>query len=599
MAVSGHAALTLAFVAADHYLTSNSTDVYTGTQVRVGPNALFAFGVQAVAALPLSYAAFDPQQLFGHLDWPGAETGCLMVILFVAVTATLRETLGRIETSSPGSAARVYLLGGMMVLGPAVLIGISSRYQEEMLWGLGYLPVYVQVFGLAWVVATAVSSLLAGLNGPAWLRATVANGFALGFGVLSALTLLVNQWVVEAQNSTLRYPREIAESAARHGLYDGVPNDSFILRDQINPWDSTAFTLQHASKRLRFVTPAAFLKLEPDALHGVRPCPDVVYELRYGLHSPTAAGGWATLARVRSLEYRKTGERIVVLNRTLTEPICYMEKGYSVAEQSRRNSISGLLFSANLLTNPFRFNITGSKPFRFGSGWQLINLPPGLYRSLRVEDAPTQEMVQPLTAPIFLTRPDGADAEAGGVVPLIFADRAAAPPPPPPLVGVAAGCEQVGDALRFFPSLAPRVELRLPEPARKGFGLAFLVRPQGNQVQFAEVVSNHSPAVCGFTLEQDGSPEANRYHFIIGDGARWQQVGEVVLPPDQWSLIIFGFSTGRSELRVIGTVNTNLRAEVAPAPAPDENQIFLGNWVGANRPFNGQMANFVLGDPPV
>lgn len=41
----------------------------------------------------------------------------------------------------------LFLIGFVLCVIPAFIIALSSRYQSELIMGIGYLPVYLQYFG--------------------------------------------------------------------------------------------------------------------------------------------------------------------------------------------------------------------------------------------------------------------------------------------------------------------------------------------------------------------------------------------------------------------------------------------------------------------
>ena len=288
-----------------------------------------------------------------------------------------------------------------------------------------------------------------------------------------------------------------------------------------------------------------------------------------------------------------------MLARTLAAPVCYVETRAAAVGPAPPVVVAGHRADGNLLFSAFQLDLAGLPVVRAGSRWKLINFPGGQYHGLSCE-VPRLAEGEPLPQHLFLlpVEPTGANGSPDATVPLRLVDHADSPPPAARIVGLGEDCHRQQETLTFYPSLAPRLDLNLPGSAQAGGGLAFFVRPEANQGQFAELVSTHTPDARGFTLEQDGSPEANRYHFIVGDGVGWHDVGSVLLPPDEWSLGVVGFSPQHCELWVAGTREASLRVDVGPAPTVNEGTVFLGNWIAGDRPFNGRIAHVSVGSQP-
>lgn len=123
------------------------------------------FAKQVFAGLPLSYVFFRPQiGSWGVLANPFVVNISFMpwVILlllcgfvFIQLMSIERNNQGVFDSASNiKEALLVFLLIGIF---PASVISFSSKYQAELVWGNGYLPVYIQYFG----VATAASIVFA------------------------------------------------------------------------------------------------------------------------------------------------------------------------------------------------------------------------------------------------------------------------------------------------------------------------------------------------------------------------------------------------------------------------------------------------------
>ena len=143
---------------------------------------------QFSAALPHS------QYLLGEIPATAAIPGALILLTLVcfAVPAFLlwRPTLG-VGVSVPRRVSVCLVLAGLWAwAAPSALVGVTQRWQTELPWGSGYIPVLFEYVGVALAVAGALSLIADRSCSRGWrLTATVFLGIAC---VACALTLAGN-----------------------------------------------------------------------------------------------------------------------------------------------------------------------------------------------------------------------------------------------------------------------------------------------------------------------------------------------------------------------------------------------------------------------
>jgi hypothetical protein len=159
------------------------------------------------------------------------------------------------------------LLGVGFWLLPGIIVTASSKYQKELVWGLGYLPVYVSGFG---VMMLALGGILAAyrqvsrLKGRAWYAVVIST--AVAGSVICGINYNDNRMVIQRYNLAEHYPRRIVESALQSRLMATVPPGSFLLCDRpVRSWDSPAFFRMHSGTTVQVVKPSGF---SPDAQLG-------------------------------------------------------------------------------------------------------------------------------------------------------------------------------------------------------------------------------------------------------------------------------------------------------------------------------------------
>ncbi len=279
---------------------------------------------QCVAALPLSYYFLDPNNVFqgaanhiisgfsAELFLIGTGILVLFILLGIKVSRDIKCTKADPRISEIG------LLGFAMLVLPGVMISLSPKYQSEILWGWGYLPVYISYFGLILIlVATAILAC----KRAGKVSGNLAVILLIAIMLIAAVSVL-NYWnnsnIVERSNLMWLYPRNIAENAMGNGVMSTITDGSILLVNSNYPWDQKEFYLLNSGKKflyvgtkgpLRYVGGEGYQpdKLPADALiskngdtwnYGMN-ASDSVYYFNY--YSYSISNGYAFLSKVNNL----------------------------------------------------------------------------------------------------------------------------------------------------------------------------------------------------------------------------------------------------------------------------------------------------------
>ncbi len=222
-----------------------TAEVYEGVRFKWQLSAILrTYGIQLLAALPLSYYTFTHQlsameqvaltdgffhQTSGEI-LRGIEAAdfLLMLLLIFSAVFILRRWRAEIRTGVYNSRLRSALVLGLcLFLLPAVAIAFSTRYQGQLAPGLGYLPVFISLFGVAVLLALPVGFLLR-------QRKAAMQGFLLA---LIAVVFLVNtqhnRLVTAWMDRVFYYPRQTGEQSLESGLFDFLPNNAVVV--SMNP----------------------------------------------------------------------------------------------------------------------------------------------------------------------------------------------------------------------------------------------------------------------------------------------------------------------------------------------------------------------------
>lgn len=200
--------------------------VYSGLQSNLALDDMWSLFVRQVfATLPFS-------NLYGQVAIPQILFHRFTLMPFVSVAIGL-ITVGLLVFSKGKTPAAlsainpryVFFLLLLMVV-PALFILPSSKYQRELQFGTGYLPVYIQNFGTATLLAYFIDHL--------WVRRAFAYRFAgylmsAAVGVAVAVNFLFNSALINARMCELSSPVIAQYQSLKDGILKDVPEGSRVV----------------------------------------------------------------------------------------------------------------------------------------------------------------------------------------------------------------------------------------------------------------------------------------------------------------------------------------------------------------------------------
>lgn len=206
---AGIAAALIVFDVALRTLAHVSANVGYATNFSIAAVARTA-AVQIVSAMPLSYWFIDPLVIFRlrpafFLETPGSLPPSIVFPLF-AIAAWFAVDRARLTVG-----IRAWMLCGSVVLVVAALpIAFVVKYQSELRLGLGYLPVFLEAFGVALVMAALTIAL-------ASQRRVVQVPLVILVALIGTLTQTAN-----ARLATELQPSRVARMALERQLSEGL-----------------------------------------------------------------------------------------------------------------------------------------------------------------------------------------------------------------------------------------------------------------------------------------------------------------------------------------------------------------------------------------
>jgi hypothetical protein len=224
------AALLTAFALAMRHIVA----LPAGSMYAVGSNPLAILrtaGDQIVAALPLTYWAFDPSGIYsrsGVSDF--FRNAPLSPIVFIAFMLAAWWCLREVVRNNSGGVMPLVWVGLLVLVLPALPIAVTVKYQHELKLGLGYLPVFFQVFGVALIGAALAKAILL-----RWRVMPVTIVLCGAISMCATMTQATNVRLVR-EGLPSRHARSALEEQLTHGLASDVHDGDSIGVAQNFDW---------------------------------------------------------------------------------------------------------------------------------------------------------------------------------------------------------------------------------------------------------------------------------------------------------------------------------------------------------------------------
>ena len=234
----------IAGFAAYAWFSSHAVADYEGIHFNLDiPKILITFIKQIIAAFPVVPHAylifdlnwnyiFDLKHAFSSIQLIDAVSAILFAYLAVKVFSSHEEI---------ASSRKRFLiwLSILLVICPSLIISVSMKYQEGLIWGLGYLTIYITRFGLLLLGYFLYEAVIIRIKNISFKR------FIQTIAVV--LLVIIHLFCQQGNRNVLFYKnqsqavREVAENSVQAGLLRGIPDNSIVLLGNI--WyDYPSFT---------------------------------------------------------------------------------------------------------------------------------------------------------------------------------------------------------------------------------------------------------------------------------------------------------------------------------------------------------------------
>jgi Concanavalin A-like lectin/glucanases superfamily len=134
-----------------------------------------------------------------------------------------------------------------------------------------------------------------------------------------------------------------------------------------------------------------------------------------------------------------------------------------------------------------------------------------------------------------------------------------------------------------------------PFSTKPPWSLEMVVKPAAAQGPHAALVGNHGSRLTGFVIHQE---TPGFWALVVGDGKAYQPVLQFSLRPGEWNYLAVvrtedAFTVYLDGKPIASQAIPGLHIEDSPLP------LQIGNWVGNDRPFNGEVKEIRLLDRPL
>lgn len=209
---------------------------------------LFTYIKQVTSTIPTTYFF-----LHGDLDHVGRYVrgiSALVVVLFLVTYFLIaKKNVNEKQESQPYNKLLI-LLGLLFLLLPGSIISLSPKFQggmgvENMVkWGVGYIPVYIQAFGLALLFALLLRKITS-------FKYQIPLVFV--FSIVIYLTVASNNQVIKKVNTPYKDVREVFTELYKGEFGKELQNKSIIQYEKHIPIHMPSFIGMMANKEVKVV----------------------------------------------------------------------------------------------------------------------------------------------------------------------------------------------------------------------------------------------------------------------------------------------------------------------------------------------------------
>lgn len=205
------------------------------------------FLMQCSATLGLgdAFSEFIQYNIWYWISFTKEYVGLLQILTYIAFFAAILFVLFKVKDIEHKKLTGILWFGIVLIVFPAMIIGVSSRYQEEIYWFQGYIPEYIQSWGLALIAAVIVMSIGEKLKNKRKLYIAFNLVAAMGFSMVFVFDNIVGASSVVDINSFYQNHYDTMQDSIDAGLLDDIGLD-YVLDVEYAPYNFGAYNTGQA-----------------------------------------------------------------------------------------------------------------------------------------------------------------------------------------------------------------------------------------------------------------------------------------------------------------------------------------------------------------
>lgn len=202
-------------------------NTYTGLVANLQPAAMLRVAVAQIGSvLPLTNLTDHhaiPSVLLSRLNNP-VNVFAVVLILVLAAAVYYLYNKEQQQSERPIHNYRPYILGLAIAIFPALFLTPSIKYQQEIRFGAGYLPIFLQNFGMA----TLLALLFHWIASKVKLR-PLAMAFYSFLSLAIGVNYLFNAALIDQRQYDFAAPMQFCYESIKDGIAKSCPDNSIII----------------------------------------------------------------------------------------------------------------------------------------------------------------------------------------------------------------------------------------------------------------------------------------------------------------------------------------------------------------------------------
>lgn len=288
---------------------SVANEAYSGTTVNLDFNAVrTTFLKQLVSTFPFAGFLFSlshGEEWDKHLWLSQLKSFDIIMVLIFIILLIIAIFVIKYNSLKMRTLIFTVLSGLCLMVFPSMIIAITEKYQLELEWGRGYLPNYIQSFGLVLIILSIFLSITTNLHTKGKIISTVIV-------ILLSVPMLLGQQAeahidVESKYTELGYNRDTAINAIQAGVLDELDSDNYLFGTSRCPFDYSETRQFYTFAAKRYINAKESYELIPFLYseYGESDCYNSLNNIYVSTTYANSSGGYTMVGKCVSITLDK------------------------------------------------------------------------------------------------------------------------------------------------------------------------------------------------------------------------------------------------------------------------------------------------------